>query len=400
MNIQGLHPKTVQSKVPFVEDILKVKNQLFIGLSETWLREHSDAEIDINGYTLFRSDRKRKKRSNRGRDSGGVACYIRNDLATSFDILSDFSNSVIESLCLFSRAENLIIILMYRQPDDSSHGNPSALPQFSEAINSIKKTLHSLNNPLPDIIMGGDFNLPGVDWELNDMTKGSTIKNMACIMSDMMNEFLLKQYVKQSTHKDGNILDLFFTNNETLVHDLQIDKPLNSITHHSIIEISTQFKPNVIQSNRNSSKMVTRSGFHSLNFFDEGINWEELNQAFSTYRWEYEFRYKTPDEMMTSFLEVCYTISKNYVPEKKSKKTSKVQKQRSNLARRRRRLNRLFNSAKSESRRNFLTKQLVTIEKLMMNLYRETADFNEKQAISNIEKNSKYFLATLKSFQR
>ena len=36
MNIQGLKPNTVQSKVPFVENILKESNQFFIGLTETW----------------------------------------------------------------------------------------------------------------------------------------------------------------------------------------------------------------------------------------------------------------------------------------------------------------------------------------------------------------------------
>ena len=83
MNIQGLKPKTVQSKVSYVEDILKENNQLFIGLSETWLKDHNEAELKIDGYTLFRADRIRKKRSNRGRDSGGAACYVRNDISST-----------------------------------------------------------------------------------------------------------------------------------------------------------------------------------------------------------------------------------------------------------------------------------------------------------------------------
>ncbi|CAL4060962.1 unnamed protein product, partial [Meganyctiphanes norvegica] len=38
------------------------------------------AELSIDGYTLFRQDRKRQ-RGKRGRDSGGVAVYMKNDLA-------------------------------------------------------------------------------------------------------------------------------------------------------------------------------------------------------------------------------------------------------------------------------------------------------------------------------
>ena len=81
MNIQGLKPKTVQSKVPFIEDVLNESNQLFIGLTETWLKDQKEGELDVDGYSLYRGDRKRKKLSTKGRDSGGTAFYIRDFLA-------------------------------------------------------------------------------------------------------------------------------------------------------------------------------------------------------------------------------------------------------------------------------------------------------------------------------
>ena len=73
MNIQGLCPQTIPSKVPFIEDILTPEKQLFFGLSETWLQSHKDAELTIKGYTIFRCDTTRKKKSTRGRLTGGVA---------------------------------------------------------------------------------------------------------------------------------------------------------------------------------------------------------------------------------------------------------------------------------------------------------------------------------------
>ena len=60
-NDQGLWPQTVQSCVSYVKDRLVEKNQLFMALSETWLHNHTDGEVHIEGYTLFRSDRVRKK---------------------------------------------------------------------------------------------------------------------------------------------------------------------------------------------------------------------------------------------------------------------------------------------------------------------------------------------------
>ena len=64
-NTLGFKPKTTPSKVPFIQDILVEQNQLFIALTETWLKDHLDAEITIDGYKLFRSDRKRLKTSKR-----------------------------------------------------------------------------------------------------------------------------------------------------------------------------------------------------------------------------------------------------------------------------------------------------------------------------------------------
>ena len=52
-NTQGLYPKTKDSKVSFIKDILVDKDQLFIGLTETWLKDNLDAELQINGYNLF-----------------------------------------------------------------------------------------------------------------------------------------------------------------------------------------------------------------------------------------------------------------------------------------------------------------------------------------------------------
>ena len=74
--MHGLVPATVPSKVPFIADLLLEKNQLFMGVTETWLHNHKEGELQVNGYQYFRGDGKRIKMSTRGRFSGGVGCYI------------------------------------------------------------------------------------------------------------------------------------------------------------------------------------------------------------------------------------------------------------------------------------------------------------------------------------
>ena len=53
LNVQGLY---VPNKVLFVKSALCDKNNLFVGLSETWLK-------DQKGHTLFRCDIKKKKKN-------------------------------------------------------------------------------------------------------------------------------------------------------------------------------------------------------------------------------------------------------------------------------------------------------------------------------------------------
>ena len=150
MNIAGLKPQTTASKVPFIEGILKDKNQLFICLTETWLKKHTQAELRIDGYKLYRADRTGRKHT-RGRFSGGVALYLREDLAATSEQLLKFSNGVVEALVTYSQKENLLVGVLYRQPDASSSGFPSGPAEFSQALKEITSTIEGIEGT-PDIL--------------------------------------------------------------------------------------------------------------------------------------------------------------------------------------------------------------------------------------------------------
>ena len=117
MNIRGLVPRTVPSKIPYIRDLLSESNQLAFALTETWLSDHNPAELHIPGYSLYRQDRVRP-RSRRGRDSGGVALYIRDDQTTTAKVVFTFSSGVIEALGIHLVSLDLLMVVVYRQPDD------------------------------------------------------------------------------------------------------------------------------------------------------------------------------------------------------------------------------------------------------------------------------------------
>ena len=178
------------------------------------------------------------------------------------------------------------------------------------------------------------FNLPLIDWQKNQPGTGCSkdTKLMFNMLSEFTNDLCLKQYVDNPTHKDGNILDLFFTNNDVLVNDLLYPKPLNSITHHCIVEVATTYRPNIQRFKER--KAPPRTGFHTLNFFHEDVNWDEINAAFSEYDWAREFKNKRPEQILNLFLDICFEIVKEFVPLKKTTTTkakSQSEKKRMNL---------------------------------------------------------------------
>ena len=81
MHLVHLNINSILPKIDELRLIAQNTNAAVIGLTETKPDETIlNEEIEINGYTLERSDRNRK--------GGGVACYIRNDI--SFNIRENF----------------------------------------------------------------------------------------------------------------------------------------------------------------------------------------------------------------------------------------------------------------------------------------------------------------------
>ena len=72
----------------------------------------------------------------------------------------------------YSKVENIAIACLYRQPDDIAHGHPSTASNLKTALDKLVAGLAGLS-PAPDIILGGDFNLPHVSWPAGTPSQGN-----------------------------------------------------------------------------------------------------------------------------------------------------------------------------------------------------------------------------------
>ena len=296
---------------------------------------------------------------------------------------------------------------MYRQPDDTTNGYPSSNKELTEILDKLKLTISQLSSPTPDIIIMGDFNFPHVlpdTWQ-NGLTKpgiSGDETNMIQNMQTIVDEFFLEQLIDTSTHQDGNILDLIFTNNKDLLHSFSCDETIYSDHYHVHCKSNYTTEHPIKQ----EFSLPREDSFENLNFFNEDVNWDMIMQELSDCDWDRIFeRCDNHSTMVDTFIESCYNICKKYVPEKKAKqgntKRIKVPKYRRNLMRRRNKIKKKLAKKKvTSSSRTKLKHELVEIELSLQTDYCKEKTEQENLAVSAIRKNSKHFYAYAKKFSK
>ena len=399
-NVHGLKPNTVPSKVPYISDLLLEKKQLFVALTETWLQDHKDAEVRIDGYKLFRADRKRQKKS-RGRYSGGVGCYVRMDIASTVEIDINFSNGVVELLTLYSRTHNLYIAIMYRQPDDVIGNHRSTAKEFQAALDKLKTSLSSLPTPSPNILFCGDFNLPHSEWPLGIATSGASASEKEILESLLLlkNEHFLSQFITSSTHIKGNVLDLVFCNNDTIIHSYNTIKPLQSTSDHYVVEVNTHLTGHDRADEEEKPERI--SPFDNLNFQSNDIDWEAISEAVKDSIAKQNLNELDPNERLDTLMKILIKVAYRFVPARKSSRKgsfTKIPRERRILMRKRRKLMKQLDHQVSVKGKEKVRNKLIQIEILLQNSHREGMKRKEQLALKSIKTNPKYFFTYAKQF--
>ena len=122
-----------------------------------------------------------------------------------------------------------ILVAAYYKPDD---GDEDSLNRFTESMQRVS----SLN---AYVVIGGDFNLPSLDWTTCSLKTPSVYPRLHTKFLDLLNDHGLQQMVTFPT-RENNTLDLFLTNFPTLVPRTE---GVPGISDHFAVYMEFQIQP-------------------------------------------------------------------------------------------------------------------------------------------------------------
>lgn len=175
-------------------------------------------EMDIPGYALFTNAEQARSR--------GVAIYIINHLnPTESNCMAGLNvHEIVAAEIKLKGNDKQLIMCAYRSPNTS---NPENETRINNIVRSTKDMGYS------HVLLLGDFNHPDIKWD-----NGGTLHNANNVTNDFLdavNDAYLYQHIEFPTryreNETSNILDLVFTNEESMVEESKANTPLGSSDH-------------------------------------------------------------------------------------------------------------------------------------------------------------------------
>ena len=319
-NIEGLVTENTKDKVDFMKEYLKEDKIILVNFTETWLNNSIKEDADIEGYKLFRGDRKEKKR-------GGTAIYLIDNLDA--ELICEMSHEKCEMVAIHIPNIQTVNIVVYRPPK-------TKLQQFNIILNKIKEIFNKLEKPDPTIVLSGDFNFPFVKWKrmsnnscswkyLPNTNATSDEKEQFEKLINICNYQCMLQMIEEPTRNE-NTLDLVFTNETSLATMIEVNK--SKLSDHNSIEISTNY---ILEEQTESDEILEDQNniLRTLNFHAKSIKWKEINQNIEEISWEENFENKDTLESNKALEEKVVKICIKHIPKKTPQKnTRRIPKER------------------------------------------------------------------------
>ena len=224
VNFQGM-----RSKQEVIQEMLMSTDPDIVLGTETHLDE------DVNIREILPDNYTQVQRRDRGsRKGGGVIIFSREDIELQpLDNITSESSETTWAEVL-NAGKKVIIGVHYRPPKSSI-----------EVISDLENLLPQVRQRSKEavIILGGDFNLPGINWDQLTTQAGAPDTAHCNKLLDITQAHTLEQMVKEPT-RGSNILDLCFTSAPGLVEKCTTGPGISDHDHIVILDTKLHTNPN------------------------------------------------------------------------------------------------------------------------------------------------------------
>ena len=282
----------VTGKKATLENMLtSLQPDIFLAVESKLDNSIYDAEFLPQPYRDFPPARKDRKRG-----GGGVFIAVREGIVAEH--LTEFdSNCEISWVKVQLQNNNYMIIGVYYRPPNAT------IDSLYELYNSISKIKEKY--PRAKIFLGGDFNLPGIDWESNSHIPLKQKKAECEYLLKTAADFHLEQLNLHATRKE-NILELFFSSCPETVLSCDTGPGISDHDHILISRVKLKIAQN---------KKKPRE----IQLFNKA-DWTSMKKAIKSSS-ENFFKNKPEENPVNTnwlYLKTCLAnVTQNFVPSKK-----------------------------------------------------------------------------------
>ena len=263
-----------------------VKPDIIIGNQSCLASEHTNSEIFPDGYKsmVYRKDR--------NKNGGGVFIAVQDGLTTSEIDQGNTKCEIVWTEIQTEKEKSLIIGSFYRTPNM----NIDILQELRNSLENLPK-----NSDDKTIILAGDFNLPHIDWQTNSVKTGGNQIQLHQELLNIMNEFGLEQMQMKPT-REGNILDLYLTNNPSLVKSCET---IPGLSDHDMLVVDSDLKPNYSKPKRRKIFIYKRADMEKIK--------QEMSELSSKIT---SIAYESINKMWEKFKKGIFEIMEKNIPSK------------------------------------------------------------------------------------
>ena len=197
--------------------------------TESWLKkEILSSQVFPQSFKHYRKDRA-------GTNQGGGVFILINDRFTSDEpeeLKTDGNDKLLWCKIKIIGQADLYVGAFYRPPSSRS---PDSLDDIRRSLDRIPSSAHTW--------LSGDFNLPDIDWVSESPMNSATHMTVIETLFDIARDNFLVQAVTaptRITEFSSSMLDLFFTNNISLVTKCEV---IPGLGDHEAVFIESSLRP-------------------------------------------------------------------------------------------------------------------------------------------------------------